>query len=150
MKQPVDHVLRPKLPWRSDESAITECGYDASKVKTLTREEFVARLKDMGEQRTALLTCMTCVDTAKRWHPWEADPRQALQREIEWEHRGRWSVDDGRQRLVFELRAIAALVDAHRDEFEQEVSKLHGVAKWQATKTETQKNRAPRKAKGRW
>ncbi len=32
MKEPVDHILRPKLPWRTGEGAITECGYDAAKV----------------------------------------------------------------------------------------------------------------------
>jgi hypothetical protein len=31
MKEPVDHILRPALPWRGDEGAITECGYDANK-----------------------------------------------------------------------------------------------------------------------
>lgn len=149
MKEPVDHVLRPKLPWR-DEQDITECGYDASKVTTLTREEFIARRKEMGEQRTAILTCMTCKDTAARWHDWDTDPRAAIQREIEWEHRGRWSRDDGRERLAFELRAIAALIDAHHDEFKQEVAKLRGVAEWQATKKETQKKREPKKARGRW
>lgn len=149
MKEPVDHVLRPKLPWR-DEGAITECGLDASKVKALSREELFARLKDMGQQRTALLTCMTCVDTARRWHDWDADPRAAIQREIEWEHRGRWSRDDGRERLAFELRAIASLIDAHRDEFMQEVARLRGLAEWQATKKETQKKREPKKARGRW
>ena len=40
MKDPVDHILRSRLPWRGDEAAITECGYDASRVKTLTREEY--------------------------------------------------------------------------------------------------------------
>jgi hypothetical protein len=63
MKEPVDHILRPNLPWRSpDEGAITECGYDASKVKTLTRAEFFKGQKDLGERRTAMLTCMTCSD----------------------------------------------------------------------------------------
>lgn len=149
MKEPVDHVLRPKLPWRS-EGELTECGYDATKVKTLTRDEFVERLKDMGEQRTAILTCMTCVQTATRWHAWETDPRQALQREIEWEHRGRWSRDDGRVRLAYELRAIAALIEAHREEFDQAVAKLQGVAEWQVTKKESQSKRTPRKARGHW
>ncbi len=38
VKEPVDHILRPRLPWRDgSEGAITECGYDATKVKTLTR-----------------------------------------------------------------------------------------------------------------
>lgn len=150
MKEPVDHVLRPKLPWRADEEGITECGYDASKVRTLTRDEFRTRLKEMGQQRTAILTCMTCVDTAQRWETWEADPRQAIEREIQWEHRGRWSAEDGRRRLTFELRAIAALIDAHHEEFHQAVAQLQGVAEWQVTKKATQAKRAPRKARNSW
>ena len=66
-----DHVLRPQLPWRSDANAITECGYDATKVKAITREELQARLTEFGQQRTSMLTCMTCVDTATRWLAWE-------------------------------------------------------------------------------
>ena len=32
MKEPVDHILRPSLPWRSqDVPAITECGGDVCK-----------------------------------------------------------------------------------------------------------------------
>lgn len=89
MKEPVDHILRPSLPWRANgDAAITECGYDASKVKVLTRPEFFQRLKDMGRQRTALLTCMTCSDAAGRWKSWEDDPRQAIEREITWEWGG--------------------------------------------------------------
>jgi hypothetical protein len=53
MTEPVDHILRLRLPWRSDEGGLTECGYDASKVKALTREGFFERLKDYGQQRTA-------------------------------------------------------------------------------------------------
>ena len=63
MKEPVDHILRPRLPWRSpDAPAITECGYNAVKVKTITRDGFLAREKDWGRQRAALFTCMTCAD----------------------------------------------------------------------------------------
>lgn len=119
MKEPVDHILRPSLPWREGGAAITECGYDATKVKTLTRPEFFQRLKDMGRQRSALLTCMTCSDTAARWKAWEDDPRQAMDREITWEYGGgyRPRTDRG-ERMKDELIAIAALIDAHRDEFE--------------------------------
>ena len=86
MKEPVDHILRPRLPWRpADEAPITECGYDATKVTTLSRGEFFQRERDLGKQRTAMLTCMTCSDTARRWGTWEDDPRLAMQREIEWE-----------------------------------------------------------------
>ncbi len=132
MKEPVDHILRPRLPWRApDEGAITECGFDASKVKTLTRAEFFQRQKDLGQQRTAMLTCMTCSDTARRWDTWEADPRMALQREIEWERGGYWSrgVDRG-QRLKGELLAIATLIEAHREEFDATIEASEQRREW--------------------
>jgi hypothetical protein len=122
MKEPVDHIIRPSLPWRRDgEGTITECGYDASKVKTLTRAEFFQREKDLGKQRMAMLTCMTCSDTARRWGTWDDDPRLAMQREIEWERHAAYYArarDDRGQRLKDELIAIAALIEAHREEFD--------------------------------
>lgn len=122
MKEPVDHIIRPQLPWRlNGENSIVECGHDAEKVKSITREEFLKRLKDFGQQRTAMLTCMTCIDTARRWGTWNDDPRVGLQREIEWEHGGaywRSPRTDRGQRLKDELLAIAALIEAHREEFD--------------------------------
>lgn len=118
MREPVDHILRPRLPWRTDEGAITECGFDAAKVKTLTRAEFFARRKELGQQRTALLTCMTCSDTAGRWGTWDDDPRTAIEREIRWEQNGRWSQEHRGERLKEELLVIAELIKAHRDEFD--------------------------------
>jgi|SRR5580765_2113874 hypothetical protein len=132
MKEPVDHVLRPRLPWR-DEAAITECGYDASKVKTLTRPEYFQRLKDFGGQRTAMLTCMTCADTAARWGTWDDDPRRALDREIAWEGRYR-AREDRACRLQDELVAIAALIEAHREEFETLVTTITQRRAWLAKK----------------
>lgn len=114
MKEPVDHIERPRLPWRSpDEPAVTECGYDASKVKTLTRDQFFARLKDYGAHRTALFTCMTCIQAAHQWPIWNDNPRKALEREIVWECR---SGKHG-HRLREELLAIEALIANHRQEF---------------------------------
>lgn len=131
MKEPVDHILRPQLPWRrTDEGAITECGYDASKVEALTRGEFVQRQKDLGERRTMMLTCMTCSDTARRWGTWDDDPRLALGREIEWE-RSYWREKDKHgRRLKDELIAIAALIEAHRDEFEATISANKQRREW--------------------
>lgn len=129
MKEPVDHILRPRLPWRTD-GAITECGFDASKVKTLTRPEYVARFKELGRQRCAMLTCMTCADTASRWGTWDDDPRTALEREIAWEGAGRrWHEDRG-QRLKDELLAIAALIEAHREEFDANVAETEQRRDW--------------------
>lgn len=149
MKEPVDHVLRPQLPWRS-ESAITECGYDATKVKTISREELLTRRREMGQQRTAILTCMTCVETATRWVTWDDDPRQALEREIQWEHRGQWSTghDSRGKRLLFELRAIAELIGTHRAEFDELVTRLEGLEEWQTTKANRQEQRI-RRPRGR-
>lgn len=130
MKEPVDHILRPGLPWRSV-GQITECGYDASKVKALTRPEFFQRLKEMGQQRTALLTCMTCSDTARRWKGWEGDPREAMEREITWEWGGGYRARTDRgERLKNELIAIATLIEAHRGEFEAVIAANKQRREW--------------------
>lgn len=131
MKEPVDHIVRPRLPWRSDEGAITECGYDASKVKTMTREEFLQRYKDLGSTRMMMLTCMTCLDTARRWGTWADDPRKALEREINWEN-PRWETRG--TRLRDELLAIEILIAAHRDEFDTLVRTTEQRRAWLAQK----------------
>lgn len=138
MKEPVDHILRPRLPWRPVNTApITECGYDAAKVKTLTREEFKKRLADFGQQRTAVLTCMTCADAARRWGTWDDDPRLGMQREIEWE-RGSYYYSHGREDrgrlLKDELLAIARLIDAYPDEFDEMVQTIQQRQEWLAKK----------------
>jgi hypothetical protein len=131
MKEPVDHILRPRLPWRDGEAAITECGYDATKVRTLTRPDYFARLKDLGRQRTAMLTCMTCASTAGNWGTWDDDPRHALEREIIWERGGGYRAREDRGvRLRDELVAIAALIEAHRDEFAALVTENEQRREW--------------------
>lgn len=142
MKEPVDHILRPRLPWRSDsDPAITECGYDASKVKTLTREEFRQRLKDYGKQRTAILTCMTCSDTAQRYPTWEEDPRRALEREIVWECG--WRGGDRRgTRLKDELNAIAALIEQNAEQFATIKANIEHRRDWIEKKAEREKKPA--------
>jgi len=136
MKEPVDHILRPPLPWRRGEGAITECGYDATKVRAISRKEFFRRLKELGQQRAALFTCMTCAETAGRHSTWEEDPRLAMRREIEWEA-GRWyyreSAERG-ERLKDELLAIAALIEAHRDEFYETIATAVSRREWNAQK----------------
>lgn len=117
MKQPVDHIERPRLPWRTaDDQVATECGYDASKVSTLSRDEHFARVKEMGEQRASLFTCMTCAQTARRHRTWDEDPRQAIGREVEWETG--WRKQKNGQRLRDELLAIKALIELHPGDFE--------------------------------
>lgn len=146
MKQPVDHILRPSLPWRQGEGAITECGYDASKVQAITREEFIARTKELGMQRTAMLTCMTCSDTARRWCDWETEPRRALEREIVWETGGgyyRTPRSDRGERLKTELLAIVKLIENHRDEFDAEIMAITQRAEWLKKKDDLAKKPRP-------
>lgn len=131
MKEPVDHILRPQLPWRSG-PGMTECGFDASKVKTLSRAEFSERLKDYGQQRTALLTCMTCSDTARRHGAWDDDPREAIHREIEWE--SKWRRKDRGHQMHDELLAIAKLIETHRKEFDNLVEAVRARRDWNEKK----------------
>lgn len=125
MKDPVDHIVRPKLPWRTD-GEITECGLNALKVSAITRDEFLSRLKDLGQQRTAMFTCMTCIGTARQWGTWDDDPRKAMGRELAWENG--WK-DRGFQ-LRDELLAIAALIDQHRSDFDSLVEEFEKRREW--------------------
>ena len=140
MKEPVDHILRPRLPWRSDDG-VTECGYDASKVRAISRGEYIQRRKDVGVTRSAMLTCMTCAQTAERWCSWEDDPRGAIGREVEWE-RGRWGEGKRGQRLKDELFAIADLIEQHRDQFDALVSERQQRREWLAKKDALKRERA--------
>jgi hypothetical protein len=142
VKEPVDHILRPQLPWRKDDSAITECGYDASKVKTLSRDEYFARAKEMGAQRCALFTCMTCADTARRWGSWDDDPRKALERAINWECGWGYTRDNRGDRLKHELLAIADLIDLHLQEFHHLVLASESRQEWLARKAERSRKAA--------
>ncbi len=137
MKEPVDHIIRPLLPWRHGDTAITECGYNARSVQSITRDEFFRRVKDLGQQRTAMLTCMTCAETAARWGTWDDDPRRALDREISWEYGGGYRARTDRgDRLKDELLAIEALIAAHRDEFDTLVNATGQRREWLERKTE--------------
>lgn len=152
MKEPVDHILRSRLPWRDpNDTPITECGYDASKVKTITRDEFFRREKELGRQRCALLTCMTCGDTVKRWGTWDKDPRLAMGREIEWERGGQYwsSREDRGQRLKDELTVIASLIEAHRAEFDAALAELIQRREWNEKKAAMQqKPKQPKRSSG--
>lgn len=143
MKEPVDHILRPTLPWRGDEGMITECGYDATKVNTLTRAEYFQRVTDFGKQRAAMLTCMTCASTAQRWGTWDDDPRLALEREIQWE-RG-WSRENRGQRLKDELLAIAVLIDEHHEAFEAIITENVQRREWIEKKAAAKAKPAPKR-----
>lgn len=143
MKEPVDHIHRPSLPWRVASSGMTECGLNAASVASITREAYFTRLKDMGQQRTALLTCMTCGDTCRRWGTWEDDPRKALEREIHWETG--WAPRKDRGELLRdELLAVDALIEAHRDEFDAHLLATAGRRAWLRQKAALAASKQPK------
>ena len=139
MDEPVDHIARPNLPWR-EPAHLIECGHSAGKVPTITRDEYQQRLKDLGQQRAAMLTCMTCATTVGRWGSWEHDPRHALGREIEWERGPGYRARESRgHRLKDELVAIAALIEAHREEFDAIIRENEQRREWLDRKAELAK-----------
>jgi hypothetical protein len=74
---------------------------------------------------------MTCADTAERHPTWDDDPRRAIGREIEWELRyNRFRTEDRGQRFRDELVAIAALIEAHREEFDSAVAATGQRREW--------------------
>ena len=125
MKTAVDHIARSVLPWRPEESGLTECGLVAASFPTITREAYQARLMDLGQQRAALFTCWTCSDTVNRWRTWGENPVSAMQRETAKysPYRSPGDYEDFRKELV----AIAALIAAHREEFDAYIAGLGAV-----------------------
>lgn len=126
-QEPLDHILRPRLPWREDD--LTECGRAANDVKTIiTADELKARIKRLGQQRTAFTVCMTCAGQVKYSMTWEQHPIGVLDRELK--RVGTFTPTPGYpvalkvERVTAELRAIAALIDAHRGEFDGYLSGL--------------------------
>jgi hypothetical protein len=125
MSEELDHVLRPSLPWRSEH--LTECGRDPNGLNVLTNEDFIARCKKLGKQRTAMITCMTCLQTTENWLHSQGSLTARLGREVDRVGRkwSRESKDGGR--LENELRAIEFLVQAHRDEFDDALEAMQGA-----------------------
>jgi hypothetical protein len=134
-QEPRDHILRELLPWRSEQ--LTECGRKAADVaSTITREQLVWRVKKYGKQRTAFMVCMTCYQTANDAATWETQPGGVLSREMRRHPGGIVYYDQQRNpethgyirtgphvdTLDAELHAIAQLIEAHRDEFDQRVA----------------------------
>ena len=141
MKEPLDHIIRTPLPWRRNEF-LTECGLSANNYQSITRDEAVAKVKEQGKQRAAMSTCMTCMNTTERY--WLRgmraasdgdDPLVILERECSG---AGWGRNSGQQDLLrTELRAITALIENHRDEFDEHMeaqSKKVDLNKWRAEK----------------
>ena len=117
--QPVEHIAREPLPWR--DSLLTECGLAPSGGRTiLTGTEYDAKVRKQGEQRAALSTCMTCWTARDRNSAtWLDSPDDVILRYAT----AARTMRGGNPRAEAaqfnaELKAIAAVVAAHRDQFE--------------------------------
>ena len=123
MNDPVDHIDRPLPPWRA--GRLTECGLDADGLggRVISTSEAADRVRRLGQQRAAFTLCMTCASTADRHRrvgaaagaTWATDPIGVLARDVD---RARWRDGEHRARFEAELRAVGALIEAHRDEFD--------------------------------
>jgi hypothetical protein len=134
----ITHIERPNLPWRNERR--TECGLDAERHPTWTRAEAVAKFKELGQQRFSLFVCMTCKGTAERHATWEDDPASCMAR---YARPVLGNADDAHRLICAELRAIALLVEAHRDEFDAVLADL-------GTATDLTAVRTARRAAGRF
>lgn len=142
---PVAHIPRRALPWRTAE--LTECGKplaDFPPERITTVEDVQKLVREIGAQRASFGVCMTCCSVrdalaVRRTASRDEDTVQALAREcaavqhasppVAWPgQRVEGRVADvlahsqetwaRKQRLVGELEAIAALIEAHREEFD--------------------------------
>lgn len=133
-EEPRAHVRRPDFPWRDGQR--TECGKSAIDVAAvIDRDELNRRIHRDGIQRTAYTVCMTCLDASRRWKDWTGDPIDVMAREF---YGGRRD-----ERLRDELRALAALVEAHRDEYDDYMTGIGQTVSLDAAR------QARRKAAGR-
>lgn len=117
-KPVIEHVIRrASLPWRPANDQLTECGKSARDYTSITYDVFTRKVRIQGQQRASMSTCMTCWNTATRYQTWAVDPVDAIRREV---YGMRGDSDTFRR----ELWAIAALIDAHRDEFDNYLTGL--------------------------
>jgi hypothetical protein len=116
---PLKHIYRPLLPWQT--VPLTECGRVASEVEEcMTRPETKTLLNKIGRTRLHFVCCVTCVNRANyQVDSWEDDPAGVMSR-----HCDRGSRRDPNSAISIELRALALLVEAHREEFDQAVTDL--------------------------
>lgn len=124
-----DHVYRSGLPWRTER--MTECGKAESDVAAcITADELATRISRFGKQRTAFTICMTCWTTTEHAPRWETHPVGVIFREAKRAGAGYITPSDkpAAHHLADELRAIEALIAAHRDEFDEYITGLADTA----------------------
>lgn len=122
---PLKHIERPRLPWQAD--YLTECGRRADDFReglVLGRVEVKALVAEHGKQRMTFLLCITCLNRSNySFDSWEVNPAAVMRRHCDRAGSG----SDPQMPLNVELRALALLVEAHREEFDQAVEALSSL-----------------------
>lgn len=116
--EPLTHIMRTPLPWR--DATKTVCGRPASQYRpdlVVPLVDAIAMRQRLGQQRFALVICMTCAHNCSHWVEWDANPVRRMAREMNDSAYGKPD-----PLVDAELRAIAALIGAHRDEFDRFVA----------------------------
>lgn len=90
-------------------------------------DALVVKVKAQGQQRAAMSTCMTCFGRCdyRDLRDWSTCPSGVVLREAQNGHG--WNRPHADDPLDQELRALAALVEAHRDEFDGYLSGLEST-----------------------
>jgi hypothetical protein len=115
---PLRHLPRACPPWAAQ--GRTVCGRSYNDVQVvLPWDEAQALVRKIGRRRAEFLFCQTCLSMhgSRMASParWEQYPDQVVQ---DYAQRSSWrSTADGEQTRA-ELRGLALLVAAHREEFE--------------------------------
>ncbi len=119
---PLNHIERPLPPW-SHCAPKTQCGRARNDVAAIVSiAEFAASVKRDGQQRIAYTTCMTCWSaTTSQAYEWDQEPNGTMMRYLT------SARQDDKRMIQRELRALACLVDAYRDEFDALVIGLTAV-----------------------
>jgi hypothetical protein len=127
---PHRHLVRAAPGWRRPDQ--TECGRPIADVVTVvTRDEARQLITKYGKARSAFILCQACI-LHEKGVTWDNDPIATLFRELESVRFARYSEDGGRrgarhEQLTRELRAIATLIEAHREEFDTLIGDLGGA-----------------------
>lgn len=122
------HIQRSRCPWEQPD--LTECGRAVVEfARVVSRDQALARFREIGATRARYEFCVTCWETADRHSTWEADPLAAIGRLP-----NAWASGERAIRARAELRALGLLVEAHREEFDAAVESLLGTSDLRARK----------------
>lgn len=113
--QPLKHLPLEVPPWSRLE--LTVCGRMRDDVAAMTTvDEATARIKRDGKQRAYASLCMTCIG---RVHSltWETNPQETTFYWVQKADSYHGAKNPIRNLVLAELKALAALVRAHPDEW---------------------------------